>query len=100
MIQVSGTRLREQLHHEILAELTQWAKKHPFNLRPSIAAKAYMILRTPAEFSIKNSNKARKAARKIKKYNRLWSLACTAISEVDPTFAKSFSALAVTYGFV
>ena len=58
-----------------------------------------MILRSPLEFSKKDSKRARIAARKLNQYRKLWDLASTAIMEEDASFAESFSALAVTYGF-
>jgi hypothetical protein len=45
------------------------------------------------------SRKARIAAKKLKEHQDLWDLAQQALATVDPTFAKSFSALAVTKGF-
>lgn len=99
-IQVRGIPVRSDLCIDLLDELKAWRQRHgAVNTRPSIQAQSYMILRSPREFSAKESNKARLAAKKIHQNNRLWDLAQTALQEVDATYAQTFSALAVTYGF-
>lgn len=70
--------------------------------RPSVNAKAYMILRSPTDFNAKlgaGSRKARQAADKFAAHEALWRAAERALREVDPGFADAFTALAVTYGF-
>ena len=70
--------------------------------RPSVNAKAYMILRSPTDFNAKlgaGSRKARQAADKFAAHEPLWRAARRALREVDPAFADAFTALAVTYGF-
>lgn len=98
-IRVLGTPVREDLRTDLLVELRKWSEHHTVNMRPSINAQSYMILRSPKEFGAKDSNKARLAAKKIEQNMRLWELAHAAISEVDAEFAGTFSALAVTKGF-
>ena len=58
-----------------------------------------MILRSPAEFGLKDSKNARVAAAKIEQYQALWDLASQAIAEADGAFARTFTALAVTHNF-
>lgn len=58
-----------------------------------------MIIRSPAEFSTKGSKQAKRASKKFEDHAKLWQLALQAISEVDPEFAASYTALAVTRGF-
>jgi hypothetical protein len=100
VVWVEGTPVRPELLKQLLEEVKIWAQaKGPVNDRPSISAKSYMILRLPREFAQKDSTRAMRAAKKISKYSTLWELAMQAISEVDPAFAKQFTALAVTYGF-
>ena len=45
------------------------------------------------------SRRARLAAAKNGNNRRLWDLAAAAMAEVDPVFARRFTALAVTYDF-
>lgn len=45
------------------------------------------------------SRKARLAQKKLRQYSTLWTLATQALHEVDPEYASTFSALAVTYQF-
>lgn len=103
-IRVLGTPVDEQLCNQLLTELCAWRKRHgSTNTRPSIQAQSYMILRSPMEFDQQqqqnDSNTARKAAKKLEQYASLWKLAQSAMESVDPDFAATFSALAVTYGF-
>lgn len=101
VIRANGIPVRESLIELLLVELRAWALRHTKNRqeRPSISAKSYMILRSPAEFSTKNSQKAKLAAAKIRQYSTLWELATMAITEADPEYATKFTALAVTMGF-
>lgn len=99
VVKVAGTPVRPFLLEALLAELKVWEASHTINTRPSIAATNYMILRSPAEFSKKDSKNASQAAAKIAQWQALWDLASTAIVEADPEFARSFTALAVTCGF-
>jgi hypothetical protein len=99
MIRVNGAPVREDLRNQLLDELKKWRERHTSNNRPSINAQSYMILRTPMEFGAKDSNKATAAKKKLEQNSALYELARTAITEIDPSFASNFSALAVTYGF-
>ena len=98
-VRVNGTPVRAELIAALRAELQAWATQHIQNDRPSIKAENYTILRAPAEFQKADSNQARKAAAKIRQYRGLWDLAVTALTEADPAFVPSFSALAVTRNF-
>ena len=107
-VRVSGTPVSVGARDALLAELREWsarrkkgAKGHQQE-RPSISAESYMIIRSPTDFEAKlgaGSRKARLAADKFAKYAKLWELAEAALWEVDPAFADSFTALAVTHGF-
>ncbi len=61
-----GKPVRPELLAAIEVELHRWATTHKVNNRPSIAASSYMILRSPAEFSSKDSKNAQMAAAKIR----------------------------------
>jgi hypothetical protein len=99
MLRVNGTFVSEELRVQIMEKMEDWRKNHRKNTRPSIDAQSYMILRSPVEFEQKDSNNAKQAAKKLNSYRGLWDLAKEALMEVDPVFANSFSALAITYGF-
>jgi hypothetical protein len=59
-----------------------------------------MILTSPAELQRNgHSAKALKAVAKLQTHARLWELAVRALRRVDPSFADSFTALAVTSQF-
>jgi hypothetical protein len=104
---LAGKAVSVGLREKLLAELRQWAgqwKTYHRNQqeRPSIKAEHYMILRSPSEYGEKHaagSRKARLAATKNENNARLWRLACAAMTEVDPEFARRFTAIAVTRGF-
>jgi len=99
MIRVLGRPVDRELREKLLSELLLWKESHTTNTRPSINAKAYMILRNPNEFGQKESKNAVQAAKKLAEHRELWNLAEQAIQAADPVFASNFSALAVTYGF-
>eukprot|EP00980_Cylindrotheca_fusiformis_P026532 scaffold16363_cov131-Cylindrotheca_fusiformis.AAC.2 len=99
ILHADGTLVSEELRLQLMQQLDHWRTKHKKNTRPSINAQAYMILRSPVEFEQKDSSNAKQAARKLNFYRELWDLAKAALLEVNPLFAESFSALAVTYGF-
>ncbi|CAJ1964267.1 unnamed protein product [Cylindrotheca closterium] len=98
-LRVDGKEVSEQVRIKLMDKLIDFKSRHQKNTRPSISARSYMILRSPLEFEQKNSNNAKAAAKKFNKYLDLWNLAKEALMEVDPEFARNFSALAVTYGF-
>jgi hypothetical protein len=98
-VRVLGTPVDPTVCDQLLDQLRAWSEKHKVNSRPSICAASYMILRSPLEFETTMSKKARIAANKLREYQGLWDLAQHALARVDPTFAASFSALAVTKGF-
>ena len=105
-----GTPLGPGMEEALLEELKAWRKQQGnVNTRPSIKATSYLILRSPTESEIEQkrlgtlSRRASKALYKIEKHKSLWDLATKAIELVrphDPDFPESFSALAVTYGFM
>ena len=119
-IRVFGKPVDRTICDELLIHLQAWSEKHKVNSRPSINASSYMILRSLTEFTQnqqeqettcsfkdncnnneapKMSKKARIAAKKLCEYQELWDLAKQALSTVDPEYAQSFSALAVTKNF-
>jgi len=99
IVKVDGKPVRKELVDQLLAQLKVWEVSHKVNNRPSIRAKSYMILRSPSEFSQKDSKKAQLASRKIAQYRSLWDLSIQTIEEADKEFAGKFTALAVTSGF-
>ena len=114
-IRVLGTPVDPALCAQLLSHLRDWSTVHKVNSRPSINATSYMILRSPSEFGQQNqvkaslqsqnnkaptmSKKARIAAKKLREFQPLWDLAKETLATIDPIFAKSFSALAVTKNF-
>ena len=114
-IRVLGTPVDPALCAQLLSHLRDWSTVHKVNSRPSINATSYMILRSPSEFGQQNqvkaslqsqnnkaptmSKKARIAAKKLREFQQLWDLAKETLATIDPIFAKSFSALAVTKNF-
>jgi len=98
-VRVLGELVDAELCDQLLEQLSAWNQRHKVNTRPSINAQSYMILRSPMEFEQKTGNMARKAAKKLSQYRKLWDLARQAIESVDPEFGEKFSALAVTKGF-
>ena len=108
VVRVSGAPVRLETTNKLLEELWAWREKRSRGargnqqVRPSINAESYMIIRSPTDFNAKlvaGSRKARQAADTFAKYTRLWELADSALREVDETFADAFTALAVTHGF-
>lgn len=69
----------------LLQELQLWSSNGKsaglLRERPFIKAESYMILRSPKEFTVKGGSKAKKAAAKVKRHQRLWDLAAKALSE-------------------
>jgi hypothetical protein len=111
MVRVLGTPVDPALCDELLAELRAWSLRHTVNNRPSIHASSYMILRSPSEFEQNTTGvleedgtprltkKAHIAAKKLQEQQSLWDLAQRAIQSIDPDYAQSFSALAITKSF-
>jgi hypothetical protein len=105
-----GTPVDPELCEALMEELKAWRKQQGnVNTRPSIKATSYLILRAPTELELEQkqngmlSRRASKALYKIDKYRSLWDTATRALELVkphDPDFLTSFSALAVTYGFM
>ena len=125
-IQTTPQMVRPELLQAIQEELIAWRNLHgELNTRPSIHAESYMILRKDCmslseehiintvafdESTMGNANdfvtapatvsrKARQAQKQMQEYTKLWNLAWQALNEVDPQYASTFSALAVTYRF-
>jgi len=103
LVRVNGTPVKQELLHELLVLLREWAARHEHHQeRPNIRAQTYMILRSPAEFERKlsvGSGKASTAKKKYEQNERLWKLAAAALASVDPDFGAKFTGLAVTQGF-
>jgi len=102
IVRVDGVPVRATLIDQLIVELCNWVDRQT-NVqreRPSISAQHYMILRNPAACTRSDdSKKARRAESKLKQNVLLWDLAVLAITEADPEFAASFTALAVTHNF-
>jgi hypothetical protein len=96
-----GQPVEPKLCEALLRELRAWAIRYGSRPRerPTINAKVYMILRSPAEFSQKHGPKANLAAQKVKQNQQLWELAHEAMQKIDPVFAEQYTALAVTGNF-
>ena len=103
VVYVDGTPVAPNSLAKLLMELRAWAKEDKYGgkgrERPTIAASKYMILTSPAEFS-PGSKLAHKAMKKLQTHEELWRLAVEALKPVDPSFAASFTALAVTHQFI
>ena len=100
-VYVEGAEVPEPLRLLLLEELRAWRadQKPGSRERPTIKAKAYTILTSPAQFQA-GSTKALRAVAKLRRHARLWELAVEAMKGVDPAFAAAFTALAVTSQFV
>ena len=86
-------------------ELEAWSDRYDkFQERPMIRASKYMILRSPTEAEEKmirlGSRRAHSAIRKYQQNLSLWAAARDAMMTVDEEFARAFTGLAVTKGFV
>ena len=114
IVNVDGILINDNhLLSELYIELKKWSKQKKRtnqnrNERPSINASNYMIIRSPLEFepklnpetnSKRGSRKAKLAKQKYIQYIHLWNLAQQAMMKVNPSFAKQYTALAVTHNF-
>ena len=102
IVHVSGQKLDELLCNKLLHTLTEvWASSSTTcnRERPSICADNYMILCSPSIFD-PMSQKAAKAAGKLKRHQALWDIAFEALNSVDPIFASQYTAVAVTHNFI
>jgi hypothetical protein len=66
--------------------------------RLKIRAEYYMILQKPGSGQA-DSARTKKETAKLMRYKRLFDLAVETLSEIDPSFAERFTALAVTKNF-
>ncbi|KAL7458199.1 hypothetical protein ACHAWC_009723 [Mediolabrus comicus] len=66
--------------------------------RPKIRAEHYMILQKPGSGK-EDSVRTKKETAKLMKYKKLFDLAVETLADVDPVFARRFTALAVTHNF-
>jgi hypothetical protein len=102
VLNVSGTLVEESIRQRVLHALKEfWSASSPSTgnrERPSISAENYMILCSPTMFN-STSQKAAKAACKLKKHEVLWNLAFEAINSVDEVFASQYTAVAITHNF-
>ena len=102
IVHVSGQKLDEILCNKLLHALKEvWASSSTTcnRERPSICADNYMILCSPSIFD-PTSQKAAKAAGKLKRHQALWDIAYEALNSVDPFFASQYTAVAVTHNFI
>ncbi|KAL7554141.1 hypothetical protein ACHAWF_017547 [Thalassiosira exigua] len=63
--------------------------------RPKIRAEGYVVLQRPGTGTRGTAKEAREAA-KLRRHRDVFDLATKALEEVDPSFARRFTALAVT----
>ena len=94
VVKVEGRLVSEPVRAELLSELQKWAygksSSGAARERPSVLAKSYMIVTSPAELELgfkAGSRKATKEAGKLTKWRLLWDASYKAIAEVDPDFA-------------
>ncbi|KAL7543541.1 hypothetical protein ACHAXR_012846 [Thalassiosira sp. AJA248-18] len=101
VVHVSGIVVDELIRDRVLHALKElWSSSSMGSReRPSICAEDYMILCSPSMFESR-SEKAAKAACKLKRHQALWDLAFEAMNNVDPVFASQYTAVAVTHNFV
>lgn len=67
--------------------------------RPKIKAEYYMILQKPGSGKA-DSVRTKKETAKLMRYQKLFDLAVETLSDIDPSFAERFTALAVTKNFI
>ena len=94
---IQGVPVSDGICAALHEELEKWAALE-VRERPTISAAQYMILTTPTIFT--GRRKVQAAERKLAKHPKLWELARTAMEEVDPVFAKEYTAVAFTRNFV
>jgi len=102
IVHVSGQKLDEIICDKLLHTLKEvWASSSTTcnRERPSICADNYMILSSPSIFD-PTTQKAAKAAGKLKRHQALWDIAFEALYSVDPLFASQYTAVAVTHNFI
>jgi hypothetical protein len=101
---VAGTALAPELKEALLAELrgADWAST--MRERLSVRAEGYLTVQRPPVIAPGEAPPQRKAARlaaaKLAAFRSLWDLAAQAIESVDPDYAQSYSAIAVSKRFV
>ena len=102
-VHVDGTLVDRPIIDALLLELRAWAdttaQTGKGRERPTISARKYMILTSPAEFQ-SGSFLSLKAVAKLQAHSKIWDLAIEALKTVDPEFAETFTAVAVTHQFV
>ena len=102
VVHVTGIPIEHSLQDRVLHSLREFWESRSLATgnreRPSIAAENYMILCSPTMFD-STSQKAAKAAIKLKKYEALWNLGFELMNSVDPLFASQYTAVAVTHNF-
>jgi hypothetical protein len=99
IIKVQGIPASSQRIASLLVELNAIPWPTTTRERPKIRAEYYMILQKPGS-GISDSIKTKKETAKLTRYQSLFDEAVAAITEIDPTFAQRFTALAVTKNFV
>lgn len=96
-----GTPVAAELVAELLNELTTMAWPTTTRERPRVRADTYFTLQRPrsGRFASEHTEKARRAAAKLARYQTLWDLAHKVMSTVDAAYAEQYSAIAVTHNF-
>ena len=101
IVHVSGVEVEKSICERVLKAMKElWDTTPTRNReRPSIFAENYMILCNPSMFDPSSSQKAAKAAGKLKRHQAIWNLAFEAMNSVDPIFASQYTAVALTDNF-
>lgn len=101
---LAGQRLSQPLLNELTHELRSIDWPATLRERKSVNAEGYVTLKQPPVSTGPEAPKATKAvklaAAKMQAFQKLWDLAAQAITEVDADYARNYSAIAVTKGFV
>ena len=105
-----GVSIDPKLLSDLLTEMERIPWPRTTRERPKILAEGYVILQRPPSSSsspseenikmtTKANNKAKNEAKKLQRFNGIWTKAIEAIESIDKSFAKQFTALAVTKNF-
>jgi hypothetical protein len=106
-----GVSIDPKLLSDLLTEMERIPWPRTTRERPKILAEGYVILQRPPppssssscdeniKMTTKANNKAKNEAKKLQRFNGIWTKAIEAIESIDKSFAKQFTALAVTKNF-
>jgi hypothetical protein len=107
-----GVYIDPKLLSDLLTEMEKIPWPRTTRERPKILAEGYVILQRPPppsssssscdeniKMTTKANNKAKNEAKKLQRFNGIWTKAIEAIESIDKSFAEQFTALAVTKNF-